>query len=168
MVWLRESRSRGLNDARSNASDEAIGIITPLHYSEALDNPANKKFVKGFREKAKKALGIDSVATAGRFMEVIDGGFLFEMNGEPVIIQVELDRNKQLGVNFGVVDNLGQDLGTIGSGARCSVLTNRKLNNRMPAMAASVSGLPQIAGSPLSTNTSSKSVIASVSHMAPA
>jgi branched-chain amino acid transport system substrate-binding protein len=35
--------------------DEAIGIITALHYSEALDNPANKKFVKAFREKAKKA-----------------------------------------------------------------------------------------------------------------
>jgi len=35
--------------------DEALGIITALHYSEALDNPANKKFVKAFREKAKKA-----------------------------------------------------------------------------------------------------------------
>jgi len=35
--------------------DEAIGIMTALHYSEALDNPANKKFVKAFREKAKKA-----------------------------------------------------------------------------------------------------------------
>lgn len=35
--------------------DEAIGIITPLYYSEALDNSANKKFVKAFREKAKKA-----------------------------------------------------------------------------------------------------------------
>ncbi len=35
--------------------DEAIGIITALHYSEALDNPANKRFVKAFREKAKKA-----------------------------------------------------------------------------------------------------------------
>ena len=35
--------------------DEAIGIITALHYSEALDNPVNKKFVKAFREKAKKS-----------------------------------------------------------------------------------------------------------------
>jgi branched-chain amino acid transport system substrate-binding protein len=35
--------------------DEALGIITALHYSEALDNPANKKFVKAFREKMKKA-----------------------------------------------------------------------------------------------------------------
>ena len=35
--------------------DEAIDIITALHYSEALDNPANKRFVKAFRAKAKKA-----------------------------------------------------------------------------------------------------------------
>ncbi len=41
--------------ALPSMGDEAIGIITPLHYSEALDTPANKKFVKGFREKAKKA-----------------------------------------------------------------------------------------------------------------
>jgi branched-chain amino acid transport system substrate-binding protein len=43
--------------------DEAIGIITPLHYSEALDNPANKKFVKAFREKAKKAASYYSEGT---------------------------------------------------------------------------------------------------------
>jgi nucleoid-associated protein YgaU len=36
---------------------------------------------------------------------------------EAVIINIELDRDKELGVNFGVVDNLGQTLGTIGSGA---------------------------------------------------
>ena len=36
---------------------------------------------------------------------------------EAVIISVELDKDKQLGVNFAVVDNLGQELGTIGSGA---------------------------------------------------
>ena len=35
---------------------------------------------------------------------------------EAVIINVELDKDKQLGVNFAVVDNLGQQLGTIGSG----------------------------------------------------
>ena len=35
--------------------DETLGFITALHYSEALDNPANKKFVKAFREKMKKA-----------------------------------------------------------------------------------------------------------------
>ena len=36
---------------------------------------------------------------------------------EAVIISVELDKNKELGVNFGVVDNLGQELGVVGSGA---------------------------------------------------
>ncbi len=41
--------------ALPSMGDEAIGIITALHYSEALDNPANKRFVKAFREKAKKA-----------------------------------------------------------------------------------------------------------------
>ena len=43
--------------------DEAIGIITPLHYSEALDNPANKKFVKAFRAKAHKAASYYSEGT---------------------------------------------------------------------------------------------------------
>jgi branched-chain amino acid transport system substrate-binding protein len=43
--------------------DEAIGIITGLHYSEALDNPANKKFVKAFRDKAKKAASYYSEGT---------------------------------------------------------------------------------------------------------
>ncbi len=43
--------------------DEAIGVITPLHYSEVLDNPANKKFVKAFREKAKKAASYYSEGT---------------------------------------------------------------------------------------------------------
>jgi branched-chain amino acid transport system substrate-binding protein len=41
--------------ALPSMGDEAIGIITALHYSEALDNPVNKKFVKAFREKAKKS-----------------------------------------------------------------------------------------------------------------
>jgi branched-chain amino acid transport system substrate-binding protein len=43
--------------------DEALGIITALHYSEALDNPANKKFVKAFRKKAKKAASYYSEGT---------------------------------------------------------------------------------------------------------
>ena len=43
--------------------DEAIGIMTPLHYSEALDNPANKEFVKAFRAKAKKAASYYSEGT---------------------------------------------------------------------------------------------------------
>ena len=41
--------------ALPSMGDEAIGIMTALHYSEALDNPANKKFVKVYRAKAKKA-----------------------------------------------------------------------------------------------------------------
>ncbi len=35
---------------------------------------------------------------------------------EAVIISIELDIDKQLGVNFALVDNLGQQLGTIGAG----------------------------------------------------
>jgi branched-chain amino acid transport system substrate-binding protein len=34
--------------------DEAIGIVTALHYSQALDNPANQKFAKAFEAKAGK------------------------------------------------------------------------------------------------------------------
>jgi branched-chain amino acid transport system substrate-binding protein len=49
--------------ALPNMGDEALGIFTALHYSEALDNPANKKFVKAFREKAKKAASYYSEGT---------------------------------------------------------------------------------------------------------
>jgi branched-chain amino acid transport system substrate-binding protein len=49
--------------ALPSMGDEAIGIITPLIYSEVLDNPANKKFVKGFRTKAKKAASYYSEGT---------------------------------------------------------------------------------------------------------
>ena len=49
--------------ALPSMGDEALGIITALHYSEALDNPANKKFVKAFREKAKKAASYYSEGT---------------------------------------------------------------------------------------------------------
>jgi len=50
--------------------DEALGIVTALHYSEALDNPANKKFVKGFREKAKKPASYysEGTYTGGRWI----------------------------------------------------------------------------------------------------
>ena len=34
--------------------DEAIGVVTALHYSQALDNPANQKFAKAFEAKAGK------------------------------------------------------------------------------------------------------------------
>jgi len=33
--------------------DEILGVITALHYSAALDNPVNKKFVKAYRAKSK-------------------------------------------------------------------------------------------------------------------
>jgi branched-chain amino acid transport system substrate-binding protein len=36
----------------SSMGDEALGIITPLHYSAALDTPANKRFVAAFERKA--------------------------------------------------------------------------------------------------------------------
>jgi branched-chain amino acid transport system substrate-binding protein len=49
--------------ALPSMGDEAIGIITALHYSEALDNPANKKFVKAYRAKAKKAASYYSEGT---------------------------------------------------------------------------------------------------------
>jgi len=49
--------------ALPSMGDEAIGIITPLHYSEVLDNPANKKFVEGFRKKAQKAASYYSEGT---------------------------------------------------------------------------------------------------------
>ena len=34
--------------------DEALGFITALHYSAAIDTPVNKRFVKAYREKEKK------------------------------------------------------------------------------------------------------------------
>ncbi len=49
--------------ALPSMGDEALGVITALHYSEALDNPANKKFVKAYREKAKKAASYYSEGT---------------------------------------------------------------------------------------------------------
>jgi branched-chain amino acid transport system substrate-binding protein len=49
--------------ALPSMGDEAIGIITSLHYSEALDTPANKKFVKAYREKAKKSASYYSEGT---------------------------------------------------------------------------------------------------------
>jgi branched-chain amino acid transport system substrate-binding protein len=49
--------------ALPSMGDEAIGIVTPLHYSEVLDNAANKQFVKGFRAKAQKAASYYSEGT---------------------------------------------------------------------------------------------------------
>ena len=49
--------------ALPSMGDEALGIITALHYSEALENPANNKFVKAYREKAKKPASCFSEGT---------------------------------------------------------------------------------------------------------
>ena len=49
--------------ALPSMGDEALGIITALHYSEALENSANKKFVKAYREKAKKPASCYSEGT---------------------------------------------------------------------------------------------------------
>jgi branched-chain amino acid transport system substrate-binding protein len=38
-----------------NMGDESIGIVTALHYSAALDNPQNQKFVKAFEARAGKS-----------------------------------------------------------------------------------------------------------------
>ena len=52
----------------------AYGLITLL--SEA----------GSFFQRARKALGVDPAQT-GRFMEIVDGGIVFEESGEPVMIQ---------------------------------------------------------------------------------
>jgi len=43
--------------------DEAIGVITALHYSQALDNPTNRKFDKAFEASAGKIASYYSEAT---------------------------------------------------------------------------------------------------------
>jgi branched-chain amino acid transport system substrate-binding protein len=43
--------------------DEAIGVITALHYSQALDNPTNAKFNKSFEAAAGKIASYYSEAT---------------------------------------------------------------------------------------------------------
>jgi hypothetical protein len=52
----------------------AYGLITLL--SEA----------GSFFQRARRALGVDPAQT-GWFMEIVDGGTVFEENGEPVMIQ---------------------------------------------------------------------------------
>ena len=43
--------------------DEALGVISALHYSQALDLPANQKFAKAFEAKAGKISSYYSEAT---------------------------------------------------------------------------------------------------------
>ncbi len=50
--------------------DEAIGIVTVLHYSEALDNPANKRHREAFQKKAGKIASYysENAYDAGRWI----------------------------------------------------------------------------------------------------
>lgn len=74
--------------ALPSMGDEAIGIITPLIYSEVLDNPANKKFVQGFRKKTGKAASYYSEGTYSGARWIVEA--IKAINGN-----VE-DRNKVL------------------------------------------------------------------------
>ena len=50
--------------------DEAIGAITALHYSAALDNPANRKFAAAYRARFKKVPSYysESMYTGGKWL----------------------------------------------------------------------------------------------------
>jgi len=56
--------------ALPSMGDEALGIITALHYSAAIDTPENKAFVKAYRAKYNKPPGYFSEGcyTGGRWM----------------------------------------------------------------------------------------------------
>lgn len=82
--------------ALPSMGDEAIGIITPLIYSEVIDSAVNKKFVKGFRAKAKKAASYYSEGTysGGRWIveaiKKINGDVENKQNLLAALKQVEL------------------------------------------------------------------------------
>ena len=50
--------------------DEAIGVITALHYSGALDTPANRKFAAAYRARYKKVPSYysESMYTGGKWL----------------------------------------------------------------------------------------------------
>jgi branched-chain amino acid transport system substrate-binding protein len=50
--------------------DEAIGVVTVLHYSAALDNPANRAFVPAYRNRYKKVPSYysESMYTGGKWL----------------------------------------------------------------------------------------------------
>jgi len=56
--------------ALPSMGDEAIGVVTALHYSEALDNPANKRFREAFLKKAGKIASYysENAYDAGRWI----------------------------------------------------------------------------------------------------
>jgi len=82
--------------ALPSMGDEAIGIITPLIYSEVLDNPANKKFVKSFRDKAKKAASYYSEGTYTGIRWIVEA--IKKTNGD-VEKQGELAESLEAGLN---------------------------------------------------------------------
>jgi branched-chain amino acid transport system substrate-binding protein len=49
--------------------DEALGVITALHYSAALDTPANRRFARAYRERFRKVPSYyaESMYTGGRW-----------------------------------------------------------------------------------------------------
>ena len=49
--------------------DEALGVITALHYSGAIDTPANRKFAAAYRAKYRKIPSYysESMYTAGKW-----------------------------------------------------------------------------------------------------
>ncbi len=72
---------------------------------------------------------------------------------EAVIISVELDKEQQLGVNFAVVDNLGQQLGVVGAGAALNANTGFTPAQVLTAAGKIASGTPvDPAGFASSTN----------------
>lgn len=50
--------------------DEAVGVVTVLHYSAALDNPANRAFVPAYRSRYKKVPSYysESMYTGGKWV----------------------------------------------------------------------------------------------------
>lgn len=52
--------------------DEAIGIVTALHYSAAIDTPANKRFARAFEAKAGKSASYYSEATFSNARWVVE------------------------------------------------------------------------------------------------
>ena len=50
--------------------DEALGVISILHYSAALDNPANREFVRAYRSRNKKlpSYYAESMYTGGKWV----------------------------------------------------------------------------------------------------
>lgn len=62
--------------------DEAIGIVTALHYSAAIDTPANKRFAQAFEAKAGKSSSYYSEATYTNARWAVEAIKAIQGNGE--------------------------------------------------------------------------------------